>query len=566
VPSLPAARNRTLSNEPHNAAQQRVAAVFDRLLEHWVATSPVTATQLGDHSRDGELDEWQASTADEQLRVLADLRRDLDGLEAAADGEVAGDAMLLGDAIDAMTFELDVRRHHERDPLFYLGLATGSVHELIRRDDRDAEPLRPAVAARVAQVPRLLDQAQQRLAEVSAPHRQVALLRLPGAEHLFGDVVPAFAPQAAAAAETAVDACRRFGAWLEESSGPEPDWRLGGDQWGGALRLALGVRMTPTELWDRAEAKREELQARMEDLAAEVLGADADGLTGPELVRAGVAAASVDQSEPDNLVRDAAAVLTQIRAFVQDWGEFALPEPDTLRVEEVPPFMQGVAVAYFVPAPPLETNAPHTYYLSPIPASWTEEQTASFLREYNHHALRSVGIHEAYPGHYVQLAFAQRHPRLLRRTLWNSAFAEGWAVYVERQMVAAGFGDADGPQAGARMRLISAKMELRSVANAMLDQALHVHAWTDEEAMALLVDRTYQEPAEAEAKLLRGKVTAGQLSTYFVGGEEMDDLRRDVTMARGAGFSAPDFHADVLAQGTPPFAVLRRAFLGEVTT
>lgn len=554
-----------MSDETPTADAARVAEVFTSLVTHWVATSPVMATQLGDHSRDDELDDWGATTADEQLGTLATLRSQVDALTESPDSEVAGDALLLGDAIDAMQFELDTRRSHERDPSFYLSLATGSVYELMRRDDLDPEPLRPAVAARAAQVPRLLEQAQQRLTEVSGPHRQVALMRLPGAQQLFADVVPEFAPQAAGAAAAAVDACRRFGEWLEERTGPEPDWRLGALQWSSALRLSLGVRMAPQELWDRADARREELQDRMEELAADVLGADADGLSGAELVRAGVAAASVDQSEPANLVTDAAGVLEEIRAFIREWGDFELPEPDTLRVEEVPPFMQGVAVAYFVPAPPLETAAPHTYYLSPIPEAWEAEQTASFLREYNLHALRSVGIHEAYPGHYVQLAFAQRHPRLLRRALWNSAFAEGWAVYVEQQMIAAGFGERDDPQAGARMRLISAKMQMRSVANAMLDQGLHVHGWTDAEATSLMVDRTYQEPAEAQAKLLRGKVSAGQLSTYFVGGEEMDDLRRDVAAARGDAFTAASFHADVLAQGTPPFPILRRALLGEVT-
>ena len=556
----------TLSDDPANADVQRVAAVFEQLLAHWVSASPVMATQLGDHSRDSELDEWEEGTADERLRAVSQLRAELGDLADSPDAEVAGDAMLLGDTLAAMEFELATRRSHERDPLFYLGLVTGSVYDLVRRDDLDPAPLRPAVTARTAQVPRLLAQAQRRLTEVSGPHRQVALLRLPGAEHLFGDVVPAFAPEAAEAAEAAVDACRGFAQWLEEREGPEPEWRLGADEWRGALRLALGVRMTPDELWDRAEAHREELQARMEELSAAVLGDDAGGRSGADLVRAGVAAASVDQSEPENLVRDARAVLDGIRDFLREHGEFELPEPDTLRVEEVPAFLQGVGVAFFVPAPPLETAAPHTYYLSPVPDAWDDEQAASFLREYNHHALRSVGIHEAYPGHYVQLAFAQRHPRLLRRTLWNSAFAEGWAVYVERCVIAAGFGEAEGAEAAARMRLISAKMELRSVANAMLDQALHVHDWTDEEAMALMVDRTYQEPAEAEAKLLRGKVTAGQLSTYFVGGEEMDDLRRDVAAAQGGDFSPAAFHADVLAQGTPPFPVLRRALLGEVVT
>jgi uncharacterized protein (DUF885 family) len=319
--------------------------------------------------------------------------------------------------------------------------------------------------------------------------------------------------------------------------------------------------MPADELWQRANDNFAAVQEEMERLASRVLGPAGSGLTGSELVRAGVAAASTDMSERTSLVAGAAGVLGEIKEFIRERGDFALPEPDTLRVEEVPPFMQGAAVAYFVPAPPLETNAAHTYYLSPVPDSWDDGRASSFLREYNTHAVCSVGIHEAYPGHYVQLAFAQRHPRLIRRALWNSAFAEGWAVYAERQVVAAGFGGEDA--AGDRMRLISAKMDMRSTANALLDQGLHVREWTDEQAMELMIDRAYQETAEAQAKLLRAQTTAGQLSTYFVGGEEMEDLRRDVSSLQGSSFTARAFHDSVLAQGTPPFPVLRRALLGE---
>jgi uncharacterized protein (DUF885 family) len=271
-------------------------------------------------------------------------------------------------------------------------------------------------------------------------------------------------------------------------------------------------------------------------------------------VRAGLDAAAADRPTRQTLVAEGAAVLTEIIDFVREWGEVDLPEPDTLRVQEVPAFQQGVAVAFFVPAPPLEPQAPDTYFLSPIPEHWDDEQADSFLREYNRSALRSVGIHEAYPGHYVQFAAALAHPRLIRRMLWNSAFAEGWAVYVEQAVAAAGFG-------GPELRLVSAKLAMRSVANALLDQGLHVHGWSDEQALDLMTARAYQEQSEATGKLVRGKVTAGQLSSYFVGTAEMDDLRRDVEAARGAAFDVREFHRQVLAQGTPPFAVLRRALL-----
>ena len=539
-------------------------AVFDRLLAHLVDTSPVAATQLGDHSRDADLDDWGPGAAAQRLRQIGALRADLDRVSGdGADPELAGDILLLGDALDGITFELASQRAHERDPLFFLGIATGAVYELLRREDLPQQPRATAAAARAAQVPRLLAQAQALLTEVSQPRRDLALLRLPGAIQLFGDVLTGFAPEASDEAALAVEACRSFGTWLEALDGPFPEWRLGQQPWDDALRLALGVQMPREELWERAQANLAQCQEDMERLSSALLGERARGLSGRELVREGVAVASRDQSDRTAVVRDAAGVLDDIKAFIRDHGEFALPEPDTLRVEEVPPFMQGAAIAYFVPAPPLETSAAHTYYLSPVPESWTDDQAASFLREYNQHALRSVGIHEAYPGHYAQLAFAQRHPRLLRRVLWNSAFVEGWAVYVERRLIEAGFGDQYGTDAGNRMRLIGAKMEMRSAANAILDQGLHVRGWTDAQAVELMVDHAYQERAEADAKLMRAKTSSGQLSTYFVGGEEMDDLRRDAQKLRGASFSAAQFHADVMAQGSPPFAVHRRALLGD---
>ncbi|MBA2528986.1 MAG: DUF885 domain-containing protein, partial [Euzebyales bacterium] len=356
---------------------------------------------------------------------------------------------------------------------------------------------------------------------------------------------------------------------LESRSGePAPAWRLGEERWNDALRLALGVRIPAAQVWERGQEKLAHLQAEAERLAAAVLDGASEGRDGPDLVRAGLAEAARDRSERGTLVGDAAGVLAGIKDFLRAEGSFDLPEPDALRVEEVPGFLQGVAVAFFVPAPPLEPAAAHTYYLSPVPEDWDDERADSFLREYNVHALRSVGVHEAYPGHYTQLAAAQRHPRLVRRALWNSAFAEGWAVYVERQIIAAGLGgeDAGGTAAEqARLRLVSTKMDMRAVANALLDQGLHVHGWSDDEAMDLMVARTYQEQSEATGKLVRGKVSAGQLSTYFVGGEEMVDLRRDVEAARGAAFQARGFHRDVLAEGTPPFGVLRRALLGAET-
>ncbi|MEX2621750.1 MAG: DUF885 domain-containing protein [Egibacteraceae bacterium] len=528
--------------------------------------SPTTATRLGDHARDDELDDWGPGAVDERLRELSGLQRRLADVHLEPgvpdDVELDGDRMLLDDTLAGMRLELDVLRLPETDPTFYLGIATDGVYDLLRRDDLPVGPRRAAAARRVAAVPRLLDQARANLTGVTAPRRQVTLLRAPGAATLFRDVVPAFAPQAALAGQAAAQACEAFALWLGTGEGAVvPDWPLGEGTWSEALRLVLGSRLPAEELWQRGWVRLDELQAEAEQLARAVLSGGGPPPTGDgpaptgdprALVWTALDRLAADRSPRERLVADAAAGLDDIVGFLRSSDLFDLPEPDVLRVEEVPAFQQGVAMAYFMPAPPLEPEAPHTYYLSPVPADWDDERATSFLREYNHHGLASVGLHEAYPGHYVHFAAAQRHPRRLRRTLWNSACAEGWAVYAEREVVRAGFG-------GPGLALTNVKMDMRAVANALLDQGLHVHGWDDDTAMALLTDRVYQERSEAEGKLVRAKVTAGQLSSYFVGGEEFADLRTDVAAARGSAFHPRAFHADVLAQGVPPVGVLRRA-------
>ncbi|MGH8886437.1 MAG: DUF885 family protein [Egibacteraceae bacterium] len=532
-----------------------IDGVFDGYRRHLLEFAPVAATAEGDHRRDADLDDWPPGAADERLRDLGRLRAELNTIEDFLDEEADGDRLMLANALDAQRFAFDGLRSHERDPTFWLDLATSGVYELIRRDDLDPGPRRPAAAARAAQIPRLLGQARATLDGITAPHREVALLRAPAAAALFRDLLGGFAPEAAEAGEAAAAACEEFAAWLDEHrDDPAPDWRLGEKRWSQAFRLMLGGRMSAARVWERAWAELKTLQAMAEETAFVVLEGHRGGRAGADLVRAGLEVAAADRPTREGLLPEAAAILGEIVAFIRETGLFPLPEPDTLRVEELPGFRRGVFDACLLPAPPLEPTAAHTYYLSPVSTDWDDERATSFLREYNRSALRLLGIHEAYPGHYVQYAHARAHPRLLRRMMVNHAFLEGWAVYVEHEIVSAGFGDA-------ALGLTSTKRGLRVVTNALLDQGLHVHGWDDDTALKLMVGQTYQEPAAAAAKLRRGKMTAGQLSTYFVGGQEMADLRHEMERLCGPGFSPAEFHEEVLAHGTPPFAVLRRTLL-----
>ena len=196
------------------------------------------------------------------------------------------------------------------------------------------------------------------------------------------------------------------------------------------------------------------------------------------------------------------------------------------------------------------------YAIAPPPADWSAEQVRSLLREYNTRSLCNLTVHEAMPGHFLQLAHANRYDSPLRAMLASGTFIEGWAVYAERMVIDEGFMDGD-----PLMRLVVLKWYLRGIVNAIIDQAIHVEGMTREDAMTLMVEGAFQEDSEAAAKWVRAQLTSAQLSTYFVGYLEHAALRREVQAAWGRGFSLRRYHDRLLSFGSPPTRFVRALML-----
>jgi uncharacterized protein (DUF885 family) len=215
-------------------------------------------------------------------------------------------------------------------------------------------------------------------------------------------------------------------------------------------------------------------------------------------------------------------------------------------------------VAYCDSPGPLDRELDTFYAISPIPADWTEEQTKSFLSEYNSHMLYELSIHEAMPGHYLQIWHSNKHPSVTRAVLGSGTFVEGWACYAEDLMIEQGFG-ADNPL----RRLTNLKMRLRSVTNAILDQGVHVEGWDEATAMKFMTQEAFQEEREAAGKWTRARVSSGQLSTYFVGWGEHHALRKDAEAKEGASFGLKKYHDAALSHGSPPARFVRQLMFGE---
>jgi len=239
---------------------------------------------------------------------------------------------------------------------------------------------------------------------------------------------------------------------------------------------------------------------------------------------------------------------------LQDWVNshqlLTLDPKKPLEVRQTPAYQSGVAGAS-INAPGPYRPQDRTYYnVTPLDNE-TSAQAESTLREYNHWILQIMNIHEAIPGHYAQLIYANRSPSIVKSLFGNGAMVEGWAVYGERMMLESGYGD-NAPE----MWLMYSKWNLRSVTNTILDYSVHVLGMTKEEALDLLTRQAFQTPSEAEGKWRRVQLSSVQLTSYFSGYSEIMALREQRKQALGARFSLKQFHEQFLSYGSAPVKMI----------
>ncbi|MBI2149641.1 MAG: DUF885 domain-containing protein [Acidobacteria bacterium] len=253
---------------------------------------------------------------------------------------------------------------------------------------------------------------------------------------------------------------------------------------------------------------------------------------------------------------DAKTTLAQATAFIKEKGLVTLPPRSNLEVIETPEFMRGIyAVGGFNAAPPLEPELGAFYWITPIPRTWSKDRIESKLREYNKYALHHLTIHEAMPGHYVQLEYANdvqpKSRRLLRNIFGNGPYIEGWGVYAQQLMTDQGYLAGD-----PALRLTLLKQLLRVLANTILDVRLQTMGMTDQQALDLMINDTYQEKEEATAKLQRAQLSSCQLPTYFAGWKGWLQARERYQQRQGSAFSLREFHERALKESAVPLPTL----------
>jgi uncharacterized protein (DUF885 family) len=269
---------------------------------------------------------------------------------------------------------------------------------------------------------------------------------------------------------------------------------------------------------------------------------------------------SEDRSTPETLIADSYALADAIVGFVEEKNLLDLPPTSKLRIEDIPAYLQGYAVAMITTAPAFEPELESVWFWDLQMLSSSED----FLKEYNRPALALVYIHEGVPGHFVQLEYSNRFERIVPKVFGNGPMIEGWATYIARQLVEEGFTIYPNEPYGHELQLITdQKLMLRTIMNTIIDVRLHTTDWPEEEAVKMMIEQGFQERGEAEGKLNRVKMSSVQLTSYFAGYYAIVGILEEYKALKGDDFSYKDFNERLVGAGSPPFFAIREFMLAD---
>ncbi len=535
---------------------------FSKLTDDFVygslALSPVSATQAGYHVHEGvqldeQIDDFSPAGIDKAVKFFLGIRERLAAIHPESlTPEERADYQIIQNQDDLYLLDLQQIHSYQHNPTEYVELAGNALFNPYVLEYAPIETRFRQIIQRLQRIPALMDQAKANLSDAPKVWNRIARDENAGnmdlIEHTLRAKVPAsLKAEYDKAARPALDSLAAFTKYLKDDlSKKTSDWRLGKDLYAKKFAYTLIVGKSPEQVLAESEAALQETRDKMAKLAA------------PKTVREALDAIALQHPAPDKFMDEAQKDLTEATQFVREKHLVTLPDRNNLQVIATPEYMRGIySVAGFQPAPALEPQLGAFYWVTPIPKDWPKARTESKLREYNRYGLMQISIHEAMPGHYVQFEVANnlepKSRRALRNIFGNGPYVEGWAFYTQQMMSEQGF-----MNDSKELWLSYYKQELRAIANAILDIRLQTMGMTDEQALSLMMNDTFQEKEEATGKLQRAQLSSCQLPMYFVGLRGWLDAREAYKNKMGAAYQISAFHDAALKESAVPLPALKQ--------
>ncbi len=418
-----------------------------------------------------------------------------------------------------------------------------------------------AVKERLKFVPAYYEAAKKNIRNPTAEHTALAIDQNTGGLSVFEvDLVQALTKSSISAQEKekisslskdAISAIQSYCTYLKELKNEQPkSFRIGKELYEEKFAFDIQSNYTAQGIYEKAIIHKKDLHQKMFAITKQLWpkyfateNCPSDSLIA---IKKMIDRLSVEHVKPSEFQAAIDKQIPLLVEFIKNKNLIYIDPSKPLVVRKEPAYMAGVAGASISSPGPYDKNG-NTYYNVGSLAGWDEATAESYLREYNQYILQILNIHEAIPGHYTQLVYANQSPSLIKSILGNGAMIEGWAVYTEKMMLENGYGNND-----PAMWLMYYKWNLRSTCNTIIDYSIQVNNMQKKAVIDLLTKQAFQQQAEAEGKWKRATLTQVQLCSYFTGFTEIVDLREAMQNKEKEQFDLKKFHETFLSFGSAP--------------
>ena len=535
-----------------------VTTLIQARFDDWIAAWPGQATRFGVHQHDGRLPDLSRAAKLADIASDHAFVRELEAVDAASLSErVAFERELALHAARLRLFEDEVVRNWERttDATEAIGTA---LFLLAARDFAPLEQRLLSMTSRIEGIPAALLQARDRLGSDTVrlwlELEGMSAAELPGLLHeIVASATGVWGYDSRQlirlrhAAQAAEVALFEYATWVEaqlDDAGERV--ALGRDQLDQLVELRAFEGLTTDDIlevgWVQLEAQHE---------ARRAAGREIDpALSEDEVVARVKADGPADFEAALRGYRDA---MFRARDYIEAHDLATLPRDDILEVVPTPKHMRSLLplAAYFDPAA-FDRPSRGTYVVTP-----SVDDDPGAMREHNWSSMVNTSVHEAYPGHHLQLTAALATPTPSRLMVEAPEFVEGWGMYCEQMMIEEGFEDSP------ERRVIVATDAIWRAARIILDIRLHRGEMGVEDGVEFLVKHTGFERAVAKAEVHRYTTVPGYNLSYLLGKILLLRLRADEQERLGADYSLKRFHDALLYSGSLPISFHRRLLAGE---
>jgi uncharacterized protein (DUF885 family) len=545
---------------------ENLDALIREYADSFFRHSPVMASVLGVHKYDGELGDFSKEALEDKARRLKDLRvraaellgnEKLEGADLPLDKAI--DAELLVNRIDLDLLELEKMRVPNVMPSMYADICLYGVFILTARDFAPMDERIPKILSRLEQIPGLLETARANLHEPPEIFTRVAIEVASGGAAFMDETAAVVAlasqgkaPKVQEAAAAAKEAFRSYVSYLEEDLLPKSkgSFAIGEDLFNERLRIEHMLKRTAQDIGLFGSRLLDGTRREMSDLASRIR----DGAKWREII----SEAKARHPEAGEIKSSYMKEMGRARRFVEERDLVTIPPDEVLRIVDTPVFERPIIpyAAYLAPGP-FERKQEGLFYVTPVDKGASPEQVEDQLQGHNYSSLAITALHEAYPGHHLQLVRSNKNPSIIRKLVDSNIFAEGWALYCEEMMYRQGFYPDD------VARLYQMKDGLWRAARVVIDVGLHTGEMSFDEAVEFLVDKAMIERTNAITEVKRYTMMPTQPMTYSVGKMEIVDLLGAARSLKN-DLELKEFHDLLLDSGTIPPAAVRKELLARL--